>query len=360
LTPYLFVLAPLAPFVAWQIIILGMRPSTGGITNILSQQWIPLILVTTLVSNLSTKDVRSILHGTQILVAIMLTTVFTEWLVGWPAPVTAFDADVAWFQGRTIRFGGIWGIRSKGAEGWAEVSYIISLSALLLNRNKTNNLLHIINIAFCGFAISLTGSKTPIAVLLISSIFIILLARNAIRGLVLSAFIVMTVAGLLFAGAFDGTLERFEAEQVRLEENTTRDGLGTGRVGTWSAALHNWRSDGIITILVGGGPLSSTEFVNAGDRLGFEKNHGIHSQHLLILVEFGIVGFAFYIMFWIGLIRLLRKPDTFDANDTFAQLVAAGVMTGLLVRGMTADILNAVYYTWYLAIPIALLTKRRI
>ena len=113
-------------------------------------------------------------------------------------------------------------------------------------------------------------------------------------------------------------------------------------------------------MVIGGGFLSSVEFVNAGDRLGNEKDHGIHSQHLSILVELGVIGFALYLLFWFGLVRLMRKPAESDLNDSLAQLVAAGIMTGLLVRGLTGDILNGVYYTWYLAIPVALLTKRRI
>jgi len=360
LKPYWVLLLPLVPFVAWQVLALGIRPSVAGLTKLLAQQWIPLILLTTLVSSLTIKDLRPILTGTQIAVAIMLSTVFTEWLVGWPVPVTDFDADVAWSQGRTVRFGGIWGIRSKGAESWAEISYIISLSTLIMGRRRPTDVLHLANIGYCCLAVALTGSKTPVVVLTACTIVLVLLARNVARGMILSVVVIVTGAVVSSTGVFDRTAERFDAEQVRFEENTTRDGLGTGRFGTWTAALANWQAEGLVTMLIGGGPLSSVDFVNSGDRLGNEKDHGIHSQHLSILVELGIIGMACYILFWVGLIRMMKKPEDASDDASLAQLIVAGIMTGLWVRGLTVDVLNAVYYTWYLVIPIALLTKLRV
>ena len=360
LRPYVPVLIFLLPFFAWQIVVLGIYPSQQGLVRFLSQLWVPLIFMVTLVSSMKIRDLQGILTTTQILAAIMLLTVVSEWLVGWPAPIQQMDADIAWEQGRTVRFGGIWGIRSKAAESWAEMSYLVSLCTLLVRRRQGSLFFHTANIAFCLFVISLTGSKTPIFVLGSASVIAIALSVRATRGVIVISIVAVGAFSLISSGLFDRTFERMQTEQSRFQDNTTLDAMGTGRYGIWSAAIQNWRQAGPATVLLGGGLFSSEDFVNAGDRLGTEKDFGLHSQHLAVLIELGIVGLALYFLFWIGLVRLMILPTGADEDLTYARLIAAGLLVGILVRGIAGDVLNGVYYTWYLAIPLALLAKARL
>ena len=359
LKPYVPTLIFILPFFGWQIISLGIFPSQLGIVRFLSQLWIPLVFMVTLVSRIKMTDLTKILNTTQILTAFMLTTVVTEWSLGWPSPIQQMDADIAWEAGRTVRFGGIWGIRSKAAECWAEMSVLVSLCALLVGRRQRLSYLHIINVGYCLFVISLTGSKTPFFVLSSASLVTITLSARAVRAVPLITLATIGSIILFSKGAFDRTLERFQVEQTRLENDTTFDAVGTGRVGVWSAGLHNWRQAGATTILIGGGITTSVDFVNAGDRLGNEKRHGIHSQHLAVLVELGVIGMIFYLLFWFGLFRLMTLPQSADRDCTHLRLVAVSLLVALLLRGLAGDVLNGVYYTWYFAIPTALLAKQR-
>jgi len=68
---------------------------------------------------------------------------------------------------------------------------------------------------------------------------------------------------------------------------------------------------------------------------------------------------ALYLLFWFGLVRLMVLPNGAGEDEIHLRLVAASLLVVLLVRGMAGDVLNGVYYTWYFAIPLALLAKHR-
>lgn len=358
---FLSPLIPLTPFIFWQIFVVLTQPSLGGLVQMLKAQWLTLFLLLGLALSIKVSDFTKILTGLQIVIALAMLTVVSQWLTGWPAPVSELDLlNSSRFEGGVYRFGGIWGLRSKGAETWAEVSIIISFSRIILSRQWGRNApKHIVNILYCIGIISLTGSRTPILVLPMALTICLLLSGRFSRAMAGGLIVLVLGAGILSFGLLNTSVERMEREQVRVAEAGDFGNLAGGRTGIWRAGIQNWWDSGPTAILLGGGWGTSAEMVNRGDSLvDNERDNGVHNQHLQILMELGVAGFLCYLLYWLQLILvLLKAPVRGDPSLVLARNVAAGLLTCLLLRGMTFPSLNIESYAWIIGLAIAVLMQ---
>lgn len=187
------------------------------------------------------------------------------------------------------------------------------------------------------------GGALSVAVIIVGSFFLTERKKDrTLRNFMVKCTIIL--AGTVGAVILSGLVSKDMLERYRLMLIVAS--AGSGRLDIWNDAIQTFRNAGFFRQLFGFGTGTAK---TVSELYSFSRITVVHNMFLENLIEGGVIGLAFYMIYVFGIWNSARKSSS---------IFALSIINGMIVMSLSASIYAFKPY-WNIMIYILCLQKRR-
>lgn len=178
----------------------------------------------------------------------------------------------------------------------------ISLTIIIIMNIKKRVIQALMVFAVCIeiYAVLMTGSRGALLSVIISIFLTLFFLRQFSFKLLIFLVVATTLIGFIFINWVLPSLPMQIMERFSLEALVNDQ--GSGRLGIWSDALHQFYNNSSLKLLFGygaGGITAGTTIVSTT----------MHNQFIQNLVNYGLLGFSLYMVFLVRVFNIFRRQN---------------------------------------------------